>query len=60
MTLNHSGVWILSEHDVICLATGAGILGCGGGGSPYHGQLQALQLIKEGKNIKIVNPCRYV
>ncbi len=52
------GVWTLSEHDVLCLATGAAILGCGGGGSPYFGQLRATQLIKSGKAIKIVNPYR--
>lgn len=56
----HVGVWTLSEHDVECLATGAAILGCGGGGSPYCGQLRAIQLIRSGKAIKIINPFRYI
>ena len=50
--------WVLSEHDVECLVIGAGILGCGGGGDPQYGRLQALKLLREGKEIKVVNPCR--
>jgi hypothetical protein len=30
-----SDVWILDEYDIEALAIGAGLLGCGGGGSPY-------------------------
>ncbi len=43
-----------------CLAAGASILGCGGGGDPDSGRLRALKLLKEGKEIKILNPCRCV
>lgn len=50
--------WILSVHDIECLATGAGILGCGGGGDPNCGRLQAVKMLKEKKSIKILNPCR--
>lgn len=51
--------WTLSVHDIECLATGAAILGCGGGGSPNNGTLRASKMLKEGKKIKILNPCRY-
>jgi hypothetical protein len=54
------GEWELSEQDVECLAIGAGILGCGGGGDPYGGRLRALQQLKAKKKIKILNPCRYI
>lgn len=51
------GVWQLSQHDVECLALGAGILGCGGGGDPHLGMLQAMRLLREGREIRVVNPC---
>ena len=54
-----NGEWELSAQDVECLAIGAGILGCGGGGDPNYGRLRAQQLLEEGKKIKVVNPCRY-
>lgn len=54
------GEWELSEKDVECLAIGAGILGCGGGGDPHAGRLRALQQLDKGKKIKIINPCRYM
>jgi len=53
-------VWVLNSHDVECLAIGAGILGCGGGGDPNIGQQMALRFLKEGKEIKIVNPFWYM
>lgn len=52
--------WTLSVHDIECLATGACILGCGGGGDPNSGRLRATMMLKEGKEIKIVNPYRCV
>ena len=55
-----SGEWVLTVHDIECLCTGAGILGCGGGGSPYLGGLLAKKEISEGKEIKVVNPFRFV
>ena len=58
--VTEDGEWELSEHDVECLAIGAGILGCGGGGDPYGGRLRALRKLQTGKKIKIMNPCRYV
>ena len=59
--LDHAkGLWTLSEHDIECLAIGAGILGCGGGGSPSIGKLLATQAVREGKQIQIKNPFRLV
>ena len=51
-----SGDWILNEFDIECIAIGAGILGCGGGGSPYLGRLRALELIRAGKEIHVIHP----
>ena len=53
-----TGEWILSEWDVECIAVGNGILGCGGGGSPYLGKLMTLKRLKEGKQIRVVTPER--
>lgn len=58
--VDSSGEWVLTAHDVECLCTGAGILGCGGGGSPFIGGLLAKKEIREGKEIKVVNPFRLV
>lgn len=52
--------WVLSVHDLECLAVGAGILGCGGGGDPNNGRLRAIQMLEEGKEVTLLNPCRYV
>lgn len=54
-----TGDWLLSEFDVECIAIGAGILGCGGGGSPYVGKLRTLNLLRMGKEIRIIHPDRY-
>lgn len=51
---------MLTVHDIECLCVGAGILGCGGGGSPYIGGLLAKKEIENGKEIKVVNPFRFV
>ncbi|XP_061176175.1 uncharacterized protein LOC133185129 [Saccostrea echinata] len=56
--VNTAGEWILNEFDVECITIGAGILGSGGGGSPYIGKLRALNSLREGKQIKIVNPLK--
>ena len=50
-----TGEWILSEYDVECIAIGAGILGCGGGGNAYVGKLAALQQIRKGKKIRVIS-----
>ncbi|XP_041376475.1 uncharacterized protein LOC121388978 [Gigantopelta aegis] len=51
-----SGEWILSEWDIECIVVGAGIFGCGGGGSPHLGRLRALEAVRNGKKIRIVTP----
>lgn len=53
-----SGEWLLSGHDLECLAIGAGIMGCGGGGSPTVGHLLAVRALHGGQRIRVVNPFR--
>ena len=55
-----TGAWVLSERDVECIAIGAGILGCGGGGSPHIGKLRTLRSIRQGKVIRVMTPERLV
>ncbi|MEO0903124.1 MAG: DUF917 family protein, partial [Bacteroidota bacterium] len=59
-TVNSAGEWVLSAFDVECLAVGAGVLGCGGGGSPYLGKLELLHCLQEGFQPKIVSPKRFI
>jgi DUF917 family protein len=47
---------VLTVDDLERLAIGAGILGTGGGGNPYLGKLHALQHLKAGARIQIVDP----
>ena len=53
-----TGDWVLGKRDVECLCIGAGIMGCGGGGSPYIGRLRLMKLLEEGKEIRIIDPLR--
>lgn len=55
---NSDGEWVLSEFDVECISVGAGILGSGGGGPPYLGKQKALKSLKEGKQIRVVDPVK--
>ena len=48
----------LSETDLDDLATGTWIMGCGGGGNPYHGYLCAKKLYREGKRIRLIDPAQ--
>ena len=57
--INEFGEWVVSMHDVDCLSIGAGILGCGGGGSPYLGWLGLKQYLKHGKQPRIMHIDRY-
>lgn len=50
------GEWYLKKEDVEDLATGAAILGTGGGGDPYIGKLMILQTLEKGKRIRMVDP----
>ncbi|XP_067652722.1 uncharacterized protein [Haliotis asinina] len=51
-----TGEWILSEWDLEAIVIGAGIFGCGGGGSPHIGRLRALAYMRKGKKIRIISP----
>lgn len=44
------------EADIEPLATGAWILGTGGGGSPYVSQLNLRQLYREGRRVQVIDP----
>ncbi|KAI0777763.1 DUF917-domain-containing protein [Trametes elegans] len=50
--------WKLSELDLEWIAEGCGVLGTGGGGSPYPPFLMARQALRNGKNIiaSVVDP----
>jgi DUF917 family protein len=44
----------LNADDVTCLEIGAGILGTGGGASPYIGGMVCKKLLNEGKRLRII------
>ncbi len=48
--------WKITENDINSIAIGAGILGTGGGGSPYLGQLRVNALLEQGHTIELVLP----
>ncbi|MBN8631470.1 MAG: DUF917 domain-containing protein [Rhodobacterales bacterium] len=48
--------WTLTEPDLDRIAIGVGILGTGGGGSPYQQMLIAKALLRQGKRIRMVRP----
>ena len=52
-------MWTLSPIDIDFLSVGAGILGCGGGGSPYSYRLISRRLLDEGKKIVVISPEKY-
>ena len=43
----YNDLWQVTEKDLDSIAIGAGILGTGGGGNPYIGQLRARQAIRQ-------------
>ena len=49
-------MWQVNEDNLESIAIGAGILGTGGGGNPYIGQLRALQSIREHGPINVLSP----
>ena len=46
----------VTERDLEDLATGAWILGTGGGGDPYHGLLNIKKLYREGRRVALLDP----
>ena len=49
-------MWEANEDNLESIAVGAGILGTGGGGNPYIGQLRARQVIRERGPVKVLDP----
>jgi len=50
-----SGEWFISSWDAECLTIGAGVLGCGGGGSPYLGSIRLKQCIQQKSIPRVVH-----
>ena len=48
--------WIISETDLSWITTGCYILGTGGGGSPYGYMLRLLQLMRNGRVVRVISP----
>jgi len=51
-----TGTARLAAADIADLARGAAILGTGGGGDPYIGQLMALEALEENGPVELVTP----
>ncbi|RSM15657.1 hypothetical protein CEP52_000750 [Fusarium oligoseptatum] len=49
-------IWNVSERDVEWIATGAYILGTGGGGNPYGLMIRLRTLLRNGTAVRVVNP----
>jgi hypothetical protein len=49
-------LWEANEDNLEAIAMGAGILGTGGGGNPYIGQLRARQAIREQGPVTVLDP----
>ncbi|RFU24482.1 hypothetical protein B7463_g11857, partial [Scytalidium lignicola] len=48
--------WFLSENDLKWIAAGCYVLGCAGGGSPYPEFLQLREMVRQGHNVRVVDP----
>ena len=49
-------MWQATENELESIAIGAGILGTGGGGNPYVGQLRARQAIRQWGPVDVLAP----
>lgn len=49
-------MWQVDEANLEPIAIGAGILGTGGGGNPYIGQLRAKQAVKQHGPVTVLSP----
>ncbi|PPQ89891.1 hypothetical protein CVT25_004813 [Psilocybe cyanescens] len=47
--------WILSETDLFFIMEGCGVLGTGGGGSPYPVYLMCRQVLRDGGTIRVID-----
>lgn len=52
----YNDLWQVTEKDLDSIAIGAGILGTGGGGNPYIGQLRARQAIRQWGPVTVLSP----
>jgi DUF917 family protein len=48
-------MWQVTADDAESIAIGAGILGTGGGGSPYLGKIHIQRLLNEGAQIEVID-----
>lgn len=48
--------WEIVEADLGPIATGAALLGTGGGGNPYLGMLRMRELLRAGRRVRVVDP----
>jgi len=46
--------WVLSDADIDCLKEGCGILGAGGGASPYLTSLVCKNFLKNGYKLRVI------
>ena len=44
------------EEDLYPISIGAGILGTGGGGNPYLGQLRVRETLRSGGSVRVIDP----
>ncbi|ESK98388.1 hydantoinase [Moniliophthora roreri MCA 2997] len=49
------GIWYLSETDLAFIMEGCGILGTGGGGTPYPAYLMCRAILRNGGSIRIID-----
>lgn len=49
-------MWEVVEADLLPISLGAGILGTGGGGSPYLGYLRVREILRSGATIRVIDP----
>src|SRR5262249_56002325 len=47
--------YALRRSDVSALALGSAVLGCGGGGNSYYGQLVARRLLSEETAVRVID-----
>jgi DUF917 family protein len=48
-------MWVVTPDDVESIAIGAGILGTGGGGNPYLGQLRMKEVLRQGYTATVID-----
>jgi DUF917 family protein len=48
--------WEIAEADLGPIATGAALLGTGGGGNPYLGTLRMRELLRAGGRVRVLDP----